>query len=363
MTKEFRLGGFILVALICFGAAVFLIGSREAMFHWSYRLDTQFDNVAGLEEGAPVRVGGIRKGIVKHIALPLKPGGKVRVEMSLERATLDVVKQDSVAAIKSEGLLGDKYIEIAFGTPDARNVKSGDTIASNPPIDISNLIAKTDGILDTAGVAVENVKNLSGNLDSISAKINSGRGTAGALVNDKTVYTQAANATAALSDDAEALKHNFLLRGFFKSRGYEDQGDLTKYEVARMPSAQPAKSFTFDSKKIFDDADKAKLKNGKALTEAGKFLEQGDFGVAVISASTGMKGDSQKDKILTEAQALVVREYLVKTFKIDDTRLKTIGLGKTGEDEINRLEINIYPPGTAAPATTTASREQRAAKP
>jgi phospholipid/cholesterol/gamma-HCH transport system substrate-binding protein len=363
MTKEFRLGGFILVALICFGTAVFLIGNREAMFHESYRLDTQFDNVAGLEEGAPVRVGGIREGIVKHIKLPSKPGEKVTVQMSLERATHDVVKQDSVAAIKSEGLLGDKYVEIGFGTSDAENVRNGDTIASNPPVDISNLIAKTDGILDTAGAAVENVKNLSGNLDSITAKVNSGRGTAGALVNDKTVYQQAANATAALSDDAEALKHNFLLRGFFKNRGYEDQGDLTRYEVARMPSAEPEKSFDYDSKKIFDEADKAKLKNGKTLNEAGRYLQQGNFGLAVIAASTGMTGDSQKDVVLTEAQALVVRDYLVKNFKFDDRRLKTIGLGKTGEDEINHIDISIYPPGTTAPAVATASRDQHPAKP
>ena len=57
-----------------------------------------------------------------------------------------------------------------------------------------------------------------------------------------------------------------------------------------------------------------KLKSGKTLNETGQFLERQPFGLAVITASTGMKGDTQKDKLLTEAQALVIRDYLVKNF-------------------------------------------------
>jgi phospholipid/cholesterol/gamma-HCH transport system substrate-binding protein len=359
MTKEFRLGAFIILTLGFFMVAIFLIGDRAAMFHSSYRVNTQFDNVAGLEEGAAVRVGGIRKGMVKHLTLPRKPHEKVTVAMELEQATREVVKKDSIAAIRSDGLLGDKYVEITFGSEEAGNLTKNDTIASQAPIDISNLIAKTDKILDTASYAVDNVKDLTANLNVISGKINQGKGTAGALVNDKTMYTQATAAAAAFSDDAEALKHNFLLRGFFKNRGFEDSGDLTKYEIASLPSTSPSKSFAYDSKKLFDDADKSKLKSAKTLTETGQFLEQQPFGLAVVAASTGMKGDSQKDKLLTEAQALVVREYLVKNFKFDDTHLKTIGLGKSNNTEdVNRVEILIYPPVT----TTPSGRVQRAAK-
>jgi outer membrane protein OmpA-like peptidoglycan-associated protein len=125
-----------------------------------------------------------------------------------------------------------------------------------------------------------------------------------------------------------------------------------------MPTATPAKSFAYDSKKLFDDADKSKLKNGKTLAEAGQFLEQQPFGLAVIAASTGMKGDTQKDKLLTEAQALVVRNYLVKNFKFDDTHMKTIGLGKRNTEDVNHVEILIYPVGGGA----SPAAEQHAAK-
>src|ERR1700742_3220979 len=98
MSREFRLGAFLILGLACFAAAVFLIGNRAAMFHSSYKIRTQFDNVAGLEEGAAVRVGGIREGMVKHIRLPKDPSGKVTLEMEMETSTHDVVKKDSTAA-------------------------------------------------------------------------------------------------------------------------------------------------------------------------------------------------------------------------------------------------------------------------
>jgi outer membrane protein OmpA-like peptidoglycan-associated protein len=58
----------------------------------------------------------------------------------------------------------------------------------------------------------------------------------------------------------------------------------------------------------------AKLKNDKTLKEAGDFLQNNGFGVAVVAAYTGMEGNSQKDCLLAEARAMVVRDYLVKNF-------------------------------------------------
>jgi outer membrane protein OmpA-like peptidoglycan-associated protein len=219
----------------------------------------------------------------------------------------------------------------------------GETIPSEPPIDIANLIGKTDQILDAAKGTLDNFKGVSGNMSAITAKINGGQGTAGALVNDKSMYKEATASVAALHEDAEALKHNFFLRGFFNKRGYEDAGDLSKYEIAQLPAEPTQKTFMYDLTRIFDKPDSAKLKNEKLLNEAGEQLQAGNFGLAVIAASAGMKGDSDKDRALSEARAYVVRNYLVKNFRIEDERLKTIGLGKT--EEPGKVEIYIYPPG------------------
>src|SRR5690349_2614318 len=124
MSKAIRLGLFIAVALLIFAAGLFWIGNQQFRFSSTYRLNAEFHNVAGLTEGANVRVGGIHEGTVHRIVLPERPDRKVRVEMDLRDATRRVIKKDSVAAIRTEGLVGDQFIEITFGTPDAPAVKN-----------------------------------------------------------------------------------------------------------------------------------------------------------------------------------------------------------------------------------------------
>ena len=106
-----------------------------------------------------------------------------------------------------------------------------------------------------------------------------------------------------------------------------------------------------EAKKIFDKPDTAKLKNDRMVKDAGDFLQSNRFGVVVVAAYTDMKGDSQQDRLLTEARAMVVRDYLVKNFKVEDTRIKTIGLGKSDKvADGGSVVILVYPEGT----TTTA---------
>jgi phospholipid/cholesterol/gamma-HCH transport system substrate-binding protein len=354
MAQNLRLGIFIVITLAVLAIAVFMIGSRESLFHSSYKVRAEYDNVAGLNEGADVRVGGIRKGSVKAIQLPNQPSGKVVVVMDLAKETQNIVKLDSLAAIKSEGMLGDKYIEISFGSMEAAKLRGGETIGSQPPVDISDLFAKTNTILDTTQGALQNVVSLTSNINDISLKINHGQGTVGALINDKTIYNQAAATVTSMHEDMEALKHNFLLKGFFNKRGYVDSDELKKHEIAKLPAGASQKTFTFDTKQMFDKPESAKLKGQKTLAEVGQYLQGRKFGQAVITAAASMKGDSDKDRLTTQAQAMVVRNYLVQNFKLDDTRIKTIGLGKTADGGDNgKIEVLIY----AVEATAVAAQK------
>ena len=297
MSRTFRLGLFIVTTLLILAAGVFLIGQKRFLFRRTYRLEAQFQNVAGLNNGADVRVGGIHLGTVKYIALPDSPSGKLTVVMDMADSTKNIIRQDSVATIKTEGLLGDKYVEVSFGSAKARAIESGDTVKGETPVDFSD-----------AALALMN---------------------------------QSKTAVTAFAEDADALKQNFLFRGFFKQRGYEDPTELKKNRVSQLPSQPSSKQFAYDAKDIFDKPDNAKLKNEKQLDEAGKFLEQNKFRLAVIGASVEI-GDTDKDRVLTEARAKVVRDYLVQHFKFDDTRLKIIGMGKSKTTEPGKVEILIY---------------------
>src|SRR5258708_6322301 len=203
-SRAVRLGLFMVGSLIILAIGVFLIGNREMLFTSTYSLKSDFQTVAGLSPGADVRVGGIHEGTVKRIELPKRPDGKIAVIMDMHQTTRGVLKKDSVASIKTEGLLGDKYMEISFGSPDAPKLNNGDPIQSSPPLDISGLFAKTSAILDSTKGAVDNIEGAAGNFKSISAKVNQGKRNAGALVNDKTDYPQTAADAPAISYKIDA---------------------------------------------------------------------------------------------------------------------------------------------------------------
>ncbi len=85
------------------------------------------------------------------------------------------------------------------------------------------------------------------------------------------------------------------------------------------------------------------------MRAAGQFLADKEFGVAVVVVSAGMTGDEQKDLVLTQARAMVVRDYLVNNFSFDDSQLKTLGRGKgqgdTPDSGWGTVEIIVYPGG------------------
>jgi phospholipid/cholesterol/gamma-HCH transport system substrate-binding protein len=323
--------------------------------------------VAGLAAGADVRVGGVHSGTVRDIVLPHKPGGKITVVMDLGKSTHEIVKQDSVAIIATEGLVGSQYLAVSFGSAGTADVRNGDFIASQPPLEMSALLNKASGILDSSQEAIQNATRATANLASISAKIDGGQGTVGALVNDKQLYSNVEQTAIAARDtmvhaqagvtdfteNMEALKHNFLLRGFFKNRGYEDSADLGKNEIEWLPQGTAMKVFTYPAKQIFDKHDTADLKNQKSLNAGGDFLSNNQFGLAVVVAAAGMQSDSQKDLVLTQARAMVVRDYLVETFEFDDSQLKTLGMGKPTDAALGTgwgtVQILIYPVGTEIP--------------
>src|SRR5271165_3074009 len=373
MSRAARLGAFIVATLAILVLGVFIIGGKQYLFSSTYQLKAQFDNVVGLDAGGDVRVGGVHSGTVRNIVLPHKPGEKVTIIMDLGKSTHEIIKQDSVATIETEGLLGNQFLAISFGSAGSGDVRDGDIIASEPPLEMADLFQKTSDILDSSQQAIKNATRATANLDSISAKIDKGQGTAGALVNDKALYTNLEQTTGAMRDtmaqaqagvtdfqeNMEAMKHNFLLRGYFKSRGYEDSAELAKNEIERLPQSTPVKEFTYSSKQLFDKHDSAKLKNQKSLTAGGEFLANNQFAFAVVVVSAGMEGDTQKDMVLTEARAMVVREYLVETFGFDDTQLRTLGMGKQTEMKSDAgwgtVQILIYPTGTEIPQKKTQS--------
>ena len=119
------------------------------------------------------------------------------------------------------------------------------------------------------------------------------------------------------------------------------------------------KTFDYEGRKIFNK--QAKIDDQKAFKEAGEYLQANKFGLAVVVDSVGMKGETGQDRVLSEGRAAAVREYLAKNFRLDDTRIKTLGLGKTSDtDDNGKVEILVYPAsGAAAAEPAQANKETK----
>jgi len=264
MSRAARLGAFIVATLAILAAGIFIIGDRQYLFSSTYRLKTQFSTVVGLDAGAEVRVGGLHSGTVRGIELPKTPAGKITVLMDLQRSTHDIVKPRFGRRDPDRGLLGNEYVSISFGSAEGADVRDGDTISSEPPLAIADLMKKTDAILDSSQVAVANTAAATASLKSISAKIDDGKGTIGALVNDKTMlYRLEPNHGSNARRDGPCASGHRRLPGkhgsaeaefpparLFKKRGYEDSSDLAKDAILHLPEGSPLKTFTYEPKRL-----------------------------------------------------------------------------------------------------------------
>jgi len=364
MSRVARLGAFIFGALLILTFVVFRIGDKDFLFSKTYRLRAPFDNVAGLGNGAEVRLGGVRVGTVDFIQLPGHAGEKVLVVMKLESSTRKLIRKNSVVAIETEGLLGSKYATIVGGSQEAPTVEDGDTLQSQPPLEFADLIRKTDVILDSTHSALRNVNDATADMRSITTKIDQGQGTAGALINNREIYNdmrttvadtretvnQAKAGMTSFQENMQALKSNWFLRGFFKKRGYQDSAELTKYAIPKLPDRPFSNRFEIGAKDLFDKPDTAKLKNEKVLNQIGVRLEHMSYDLIAVAAYSGVRGETAENLVLTQARAMVVRQHLAEHFKIDDQRIKTIGMGEdtaNPDQQAARVAIIVYPPQLA----------------
>jgi phospholipid/cholesterol/gamma-HCH transport system substrate-binding protein len=227
---KLRVGIFVLVALAAFLGMIYALGARARLFEPRYTIHAEFTEVGGLVEGATVRLAGVQIGRVSGVHLPSQPGGKVRVDLTIARRYADRIRKDSVARIETQGLLGDKIVEITVGTAEAPVVQAGERLAARDPTDLFQVISggadtvksvsalaetlhqtlegfnKTKILEDVAAVAGSS-RRAADQLARITAEVEKGKGWAHALIYEEPVALRRMNqllaTTQALLDRAE----------------------------------------------------------------------------------------------------------------------------------------------------------------
>ena len=161
-SAQLKVGIFVLASIVIFVYGVFTISGQEELFEKEYRVKTYFDNSAGLLEGAYVRLSGVGVGSVSTIRFSDDLSlGKVQVVMEISKRALSRISVDSHATIKTEGLLGAKFVEIVPGSGEnIGKARDGIVIRGYTSPEMQEIISQSEEF-------VTNLTAISRNLDKI----------------------------------------------------------------------------------------------------------------------------------------------------------------------------------------------------
>lgn len=245
--QKIRTGIFTLAGVGLLIGAVFLIGKTRHLFGDTFHIYGTFRNVGGLQVGNNVRFVGINVGTVESIQIISDT--QARVDMVIQEDAHKFIKSNAIASIGSDGLMGDKLIVISATDNRAEQVKDGTRIATNNPNDMGEIMAKMNRIANNAEV-------ITAGLADISTQISGGKGSLGRLLysddlakNLEGTATNIKQGTKGFSENMEALKGNFLLRGYYKRkerRKLEKQNEQINNEI---PSESKQKNTTPNKKR------------------------------------------------------------------------------------------------------------------
>ncbi len=138
-TVEVWVGVFIAIGLVCVGYLTIKLGKMEWIGDNFYTISAQFQSVAGLKKGAQVEIAGVQIGKVDRISLNQKQM-VAEVHMKIEKGLQ--LSEDSIASIKTSGLIGDKYIKISPGGMMETIEPGGIITETESAIDLEDMISK-----------------------------------------------------------------------------------------------------------------------------------------------------------------------------------------------------------------------------
>lgn len=417
-------GAFIVGGLLLFAVGLFLIGDRRLLFTDTFRVYAEFKEMASLDIGAKVRVSGIDAGEVEEIRVPTSPSGRFRVRMRVRSDLHPLIREDSIAAIQNDGLVGNKFVQIETGSEGSPELEDQGTIAGREPFDIADLMQAMSDTIATVNTMLAEVKGnvdqalnalsttatdaqalmkevgadvrtilasaqrVSGDLTAIISGVRQGRGTIGRLLNDDALFASlksvaadaekamatvreasedaraaiadlrgekgpvkgltsdvqqtlqsARDAMADLAETTEAMKRNFLFRGFFNRRGYFDLDDVTVAEYRQ--GALQSKDRTvlrlwLAAEMIFErDAngaerlsDDGRIRLDSAMSQFLRYQQKTPF--VIEGYAREQTGDLRY--LISRSRAQLVRDYLVGKFKLDPNYVALMAMGSDPKD-------------------------------
>lgn len=166
-TENAKVGLIVLAGLLFLVLTLYMIGRNQNLLGSTFILKTVVKNVNGLVPGNNVRFKGINVGTVKSITI--ENDTAIMIVMNIDVNMRPYIRQDAVATISTDGLMGNKLISINGKDLKGKPVKEGDIIPSIDPVE-------TDEMLRTLNATNQNVEQITANLYEITARLNESEG-------------------------------------------------------------------------------------------------------------------------------------------------------------------------------------------
>jgi phospholipid/cholesterol/gamma-HCH transport system substrate-binding protein len=196
-TRAIIVGIFVFLGVAIFIITVLTLGSQHNTFEKSISVKAFFENVNGLQKGNNVWFSGVKVGTIRKVNL--KENGQVEVEMNIEEVSVKFIPKDVKAKLSSDGLIGNKIIEIYGGTPNGAKIEEGDIVGSDK-------LLSTDAMMNTLSKNNDNILAITNDFKLISSRIAAGKGSIGKLLTDETMVDQLNATTNILKRASENLE-------------------------------------------------------------------------------------------------------------------------------------------------------------
>lgn len=142
-------GIFISILLLVTMVTIFMLNKQNPIFSSQVSIKTEVKNAQNLKEGAAVQLRGIKIGSIKSI--DFKNLETLTINLGVNSHYAEWIRKDSTLAFKTQGVLGDKFLEISGGSIEAPMIQEGDTLITNEGSQIDHIINKSEDLMVAAG--------------------------------------------------------------------------------------------------------------------------------------------------------------------------------------------------------------------
>lgn len=195
-------GIFIFLGLAIFIITVLTLGSQKKTFGNFVRVKSFFENVNGLQKGNNIWFSGVKVGTIQNVNLI--GNNKVEVDMNIEEKSAIYIHKDARAKLSTDGLIGNKIIEIYGGTSQSPKIEDGDLLGNDA-------LLSTDAMMNTLSKNNDNLLAITNSFKIISGRIADGKGSIGKLLTSDELSDNLNNTILTVkkaSDNLEKLSAN-----------------------------------------------------------------------------------------------------------------------------------------------------------